>query len=88
MKTLVYAILFIGLLFTSTNSYGCEWWTHRTVQPVVVVQPTVVQPVYVPVAVVQPVILQPVPVVEQRVVWVWPNYYQYPVYVRPTFIRY
>lgn len=85
-------LLAVCVLFSS-EVYGCDWVRYHYSYPVVLQpQPVVVNTtsyVNVPTVVYQPVIVQqPVPVVEQRVLWVWPNYYTYPVYPRPTYIRY
>lgn len=96
MKYLVYSIISTIMLLSCSNVMACDWIRYKQSYPVVssVVPYTYVVPapqpstVYVPVVVYQPVAIQPVPVVEQRVVWVWPNYYQYPIYTRPTLIRY
>lgn len=89
MKFLTTIFLFMAMM-VGNSSYACDWIRARPI--VILPQP---QPQVVNYTVVQP---QPVvtyqtvwiPVVEQRVQWVWPNYYTVqPVqYVIPAVVRY
>lgn len=98
MNKLLCLVVLIMIMLVGDKSYACDWIRLRY-PPTVVMEP-VVQPVpvvwqyatvptvvYQPVVVHQPVLVLMVPVVEQRVVWGWPNYYVAPV-IRPTYIRY
>jgi hypothetical protein len=89
MKLFSSILVLFMIMIVGDKSYGCEWARACSVQPV----QQIVYPIYyVPAPQPQPVVTYQtvlIPVVQQRVEWVWPNYYPIqPIYIRPTIIRY